>query len=269
MNRVKIIAASLLAVLLLAFSDNFTSAAVQEAMIRVVHASPDAPEVDIYVDNQSIVVGASFKDVTDYLKVPAGSHKVEVYAIGTKGKEKPVISTNVTVEANKAYTLAAINQVAHLELKVAQDDMNVAKGKSKIRIAHFSPDAPAVNVGINHGPTLFKDTTFKQMTNYSEVDAGTYDLTIATSQDNKKILEIPNLNLEANTVYTVLAINKADSLETLLLKDNTAMPSEMPKTGMGGASEDNYNSIVPVLTLLGIGAVAIFVVRRHRGYESE
>ncbi|RBN37593.1 peptidase, partial [Priestia megaterium] len=42
MNRVKIIAASLLAVLLLAFSDNFTSAAVQEAMIRVVHASPDA-----------------------------------------------------------------------------------------------------------------------------------------------------------------------------------------------------------------------------------
>jgi len=102
MNRVKIIAASLLAVLLLAFSDNFTSAAVQEAMIRVVHASPDAPEVDIYVDNQSIVVGASFKDVTDYLKVPAGSHKIEVYAIGTKGKEKPVISTNVTVEANKA-----------------------------------------------------------------------------------------------------------------------------------------------------------------------
>ncbi|MFS3929989.1 peptidase [Priestia aryabhattai] len=268
MKKIKVGIASLMAVLLLAFTGNLASAASNDAMVRVVHASPDAPEVDVYVDGKAAVEGAAFKDATDYLTLPSGEHKVDIYAAGTKGKEEAVISTSLTVEAGKAYTVAAINKVASLELKVLEDDMNVTEGKAKVRVGHFSPDAPAVNVGVVNGPTLFENASFKQVTDYSEVDADTYDLEVTTADGNTKVLDLAGTNLEANTVYTVLAVNTADNLEPIVLKDNTAMPSEMPKTGMGGASEQSNDSLLPVLTLLGIGAVAIFVVRRHKGYEN-
>ncbi|AQX54261.1 DUF4397 domain-containing protein [Priestia flexa] len=268
MKKIKVSITSLMTVLLLAFTGHFASAASNDAMVRVVHASPDVPEVDVYVDGEAAVEGAAFKDATDYLNLSSGEHKVDIYAAGTKGKEEAVVSTNLTVEAGKAYTVAAINKVANLELKVLEDDMNASEGKTKVRVGHFSPDAPAVNVGVANGLTLFENASFKQVTDYTEVDAGTYDLEVTTTDGNTKVLDLTGTNLEANTVYTVLVVNTADSLEPLVLKDNTAMPSEMPKTGMGGASEQSNDSLLPVLTLLGIGAVAIFVVRRHKGYEN-
>ncbi|TYR81219.1 DUF4397 domain-containing protein [Priestia megaterium] len=266
MNNMKIALTSLMFVLLLTFTGNSAAAASQNAMLRVVHASPDTPKVDIYVDGKAVIHSASFKEATDYLNLSAGSHKVEIFSAGTKNA---VISTNLTVEVGKAYTLATINKLAKLELKVLEDDMTVAKGKAKVRAGHFSPDAPAVKIGVVDELTLFENTSFKQVTDYAELDAGTYDLSITAAEGDNKVLDLADMNLEVNTVYTVLAINTADHIEPLVLKDHTAMPSEMPKTGVGGASQQTSDSFLPILTLLGIGAAAIFVVVRHKGYENE
>ena len=48
----------------------------EDAQVRILHASPDAPAVDVYVDGNAAVEGAKFKDATDYLMLPAGPHKV-------------------------------------------------------------------------------------------------------------------------------------------------------------------------------------------------
>ncbi|WP_110112212.1 DUF4397 domain-containing protein [Bacillus sp. CGMCC 1.16541] len=267
MKKIKGLFTSLLAVMVLTFSGSLASAqTAEEAMVRIVHASPDAPAVDVYVNDEAVVEGAAFKAATDYLSVPAGTHKVEIYAAGTKGQEDPVIATDLTVDGGKAYTVAAINQVANLDLKVLEDEMNTTEGKAKVRVGHFSPDAPAVNVGVTDGPTLFENLSFPNVSDYAEVDAGTYDLAVTTAEGNQQVLDLAGTNLEANTVYTVLAVNTADSIEPLVLKDATAMPSEMPKTGMGGASEQS-GSILPVLAFAGMGIVALVVLRRQKGYQ--
>jgi len=43
------------------------ASAADDAMVRIIHASPDAPAVDILVDGEKAVSGAEFKAVTDYL----------------------------------------------------------------------------------------------------------------------------------------------------------------------------------------------------------
>lgn len=58
-----------------AFADNHGS---DEAMVRIAHASPDAPAVDVYVNGDAVVEGAAFKDATDYMNLPAGEHEVEI-----------------------------------------------------------------------------------------------------------------------------------------------------------------------------------------------
>ncbi len=59
-----------------------TPAAGTEAMIRVVHASPDAPAVDIYVNGSKALSNLAFKEVSPWTPLPGGSYDVKVTAAG-------------------------------------------------------------------------------------------------------------------------------------------------------------------------------------------
>ncbi|MFL8938410.1 hypothetical protein ACKA06_16600 [Rossellomorea oryzaecorticis] len=67
-----------------------------------------------------------------------------------------------------------------------------------------------------------------------------------------------------NTVYSLFAINTADSLEVLVLKDYTLMPGSMPETGMGGAAEESSSTALPIVLASAVlgGAALVFAVRR-------
>ena len=55
------------------------------AMVRFVHAAPDAPQVDIKTDaanGTAVFSGAAFKDITDYTTVPPGDYVFVVTAAG-------------------------------------------------------------------------------------------------------------------------------------------------------------------------------------------
>jgi Domain of unknown function (DUF4397) len=237
-------------------------AAGNDAMVRIIHASPDAPAVDVYVDGKAVVEGAEFKAATDYMNLPAGEHKVEIYAAGTMGSEDPVISQSLTVEERMAYTVAAANTLDKLELVVAQDSMEVTEGMTKVRVGHLSPDAPVVDVGLIGGKALFSGAEFKTITDYKELEPGTYDLEVRTPE-GEQVLDLSGTMLEENTVYSVFAINTADQLEVLMLKDYTLMPGSMPETGMGGAAEESTSTLPIILAsaVLG-GAALVFAARR-------
>ena len=162
-----------------------------------------------------------------------------------------------------AYTVAAANTVENLELVVAQDSMDITEGMTKVRVGHLSPDAPTVDVGLVGGDTLFSGAEFKAITDYQELDAGTYDLEIRTPEGDQ-VLDLSGTMLEENTVYSVFAINTADQLEVLVLKDYTLMPGSMPETGMGGAATEPSSTLPMVLAATVLGGAAILFVTRKK-----
>ncbi|SDJ46683.1 DUF4397 domain-containing protein [Salimicrobium halophilum] len=248
-----------------AFADNHGS---DEAMVRIAHASPDAPAVDVYVNGEAVVEGAAFKDATDYLNLPAGDHEVAIYPADANGEGDPVISTTLTIEAGMAYTVAAVGMLENLALEVATDSMEVSDGMTKVRVGHLSPDAPTVDVGLIGGDALFSGASFPAITDYQELEAGTYDLEIRT-EDGTQVLDLSGTTLEANTVYSVFAVNTADNLEAWVLTDYTAMPSEMPQTGMGGAQSGMNTMLMTGLGAMLAGVLlAGFAFNRRRSHQS-
>ncbi|MEW4278593.1 DUF4397 domain-containing protein [Priestia sp. TRN 1309] len=191
----------------------------QNAEVRIVHASPDAPAVDIFVDDKALVEGAKFKDVSNSLPLSAGSHKVEVYEAKTKGTKDSIIEATLVVDGGKSYTVAAVNKAENLELQAFTNNKQGMDGKASLRVAHLSPDAPAVNVGPKGAAPLFKDLSFKSISGYQVVNPGSYDLSVSTA-DGKEILSLPGTNLQSGKNYTVLAVNTADKLGTIVLQDN-------------------------------------------------
>jgi hypothetical protein len=243
-----------------------------DAMIRVVHASPDAPAVDVFLNGQRAISNLKFTEGTTYAAVPAGSYRVQVFPTGTGPSGTAVIDANLPLAGGTAYTVAAVNVVAKIEALVLTDNLAApAAGKAHIRVVHASPDAPAVDVAVKGGPVAFRNAAFKAATAYAPLDAGTYQFEIRPAGTTQAVLTTDPTTLAAGRIYTVFAMGLVgnNTLKAVAFVDNTP---GMPSTG-GGAMADAGRSTFD-LALIGLLAVLVpvaaalilrprFATRRH------
>lgn len=175
-----------------------------KANVMVIHASADAPGVDLLVDNNKVNTQAlTFPNSTGYLAVNAGTRNIKVNASGTS---TTVINADLTLAENKNYSVFAANTLSSIEAVVLEDNLATpAAGKAHVRVVHLSPDAPAVNIGVQGLATnLFTNLAFKSGTAFTPVDAGTYNLEVKLASNNAVVLTIP-ATLAAGKIYTVFA----------------------------------------------------------------
>jgi hypothetical protein len=191
--RVPVLAMAIVATLSLTGcgSDDNTNplAPVTPARVMAVHASPDAPAVDLLVDGAVAGTGLAFPNNTAYLNVPAGT-----------------INADLPVTGGTSYTVFASDVVASIGAVVLTDDLTApASGKAHVRFVHLSPDAPAVDVAVQGGPVLFANKAFKQYTAFTPVDAGTYNLEVRLAGTSTVALPLNGIALQAGKIYTVFA----------------------------------------------------------------
>lgn len=174
------------------------------AKVSVTHASPNAPGVDLLIDNSKVNSAAlNFPSSTGYLDVEAGSRNVKVNASGTT---LTVIDANLTLEEGKNYSVFAVNNLASIEPLVLVDDLtSPATGKAHVRFVHLSPDAPMVDVAVDGGAVVFGNKAFKEYSAFTPLDAGNYDLEVRLAGTNTVALDLPVITLEAGKIYTVFA----------------------------------------------------------------
>ncbi len=174
--------------------------------VRVAHLSPDAPNVDVWVDGSLSFTDVAFGDITTYADLPAGSYLVQVEPAGAGGSGPFVISATLTLESDTDYTVAAINSLAAIEPLVLVDNNTIpAAGDSHVRFVHASPDAPAVDITLADGTVLFGDYEFGEFSPYLPVAATTYDLQVRLAGTSTIVLDLPGVTVENQTVYTVWA----------------------------------------------------------------
>jgi hypothetical protein len=237
-------------------------AAQENAMIRVLHASPDAPAVDIWIDGapNEDLQNVPFGTLSDYLSVPEGTYNVQVFATGTD--MNPVIDANVDVEAGMSYTIAAINEVASIEPKVLVDDPALDYDKALVRIVHFSPDAPAVDIAPDGAEALIPGLAFPDDTGYAALDPGTYDLEVRVAGTDTVALQLDPIDLMGGRAYSVFAIGSAaeqplggNELQVVIALDAEMLPDTAVATD--GATEGIG---MTTFALLAGVAVAAFIV---------
>ncbi|MBS3792966.1 DUF4397 domain-containing protein [Candidatus Bipolaricaulota bacterium] len=218
-NRFSILFVLLLGLVLLAPTVAFADG--HATLVRVAHLSPDAPAVDIWVNDGVVLSDVPYKAVSDYLELPSGSHRIRVTPTGES--EPVVIDATVEFESDKAYTVAATGFLGEDDLQplVLVDDRFTMMNESKIRFVHTSPDAPAVDVGQSDGSVVFGDVAFRESSTYAQLPAGSYDLEVRVAGTMDIALSVPGVMLEEGTNYTVFAIGSLNegTLEALPVVD--------------------------------------------------
>jgi hypothetical protein len=188
------------------------------AKVRIVHASPDAGPVDIYVNGTRILRDFPYKEASDYLSLPAGRYQVDIYPAGNM--VSTVLSRKVTVESGKIYTVAAAGNAAKLKLVILEDHPAVPSGETKIRFVHLSPDAPAVDIAVKNRDVIFPNISFRQASRYLALTPMTVDLEARIAGTSNVALSIPRVQFKADQVYTLLAVGsvaREPELEAIIL----------------------------------------------------
>jgi hypothetical protein len=192
-----------------AFVDNdagngFADFSFASAGVTVIHASPDAPGVDLLLDGA--VVNSSpltFPNNTGYLPVNAGTRNVKVNAAGS---DLTVIDANLGLAANQSYSVFAVNYLSSIEPLVLVDNLATpAPGTAHVRFIHLSPDAPTVDITLADGATVFDDVSFKENTGFTPLAAGSYDLEVRDETGTVTVLALGEIMLETGKIYTVFA----------------------------------------------------------------
>jgi len=195
--------------------------------VRVVHGSPDAPAVDVLVDNKIVLTGVAYKDASGYLPVPAGSRNIKVNATGTA---TTVINANAVINKDAAYTVIATNLVASIEPLVLLDDLSSpAAGNIKVRLVHGAPNVGEVDIYVTApGADLATETPtltavpFKGASGYLEVPAGSYQVRVTPTGTKTVALDTGTLTLAAGQIRTGIAVEAPGGgtpLSALLLAD--------------------------------------------------
>ena len=208
-------------------------AAEGKARVRVIHASPDAPAVDVWVNGAPAFKNAPFKGITPYAELAGGNYDVQVVPAGAT--TPVVIKGTLGFGAGKDYSVIAVGKLANIAPLVLEDNNAIPEnGKAHVRFIHASPDAPAVDIAVKNGPVLFKNVAFKGVGEYLPVAAGTYDLEVRLAGTSTVALSVPGVKLDNQTVYTVFAMGLAGgqpSLTAVLSVDASGMPMTLPVSG--------------------------------------
>ncbi len=202
--------------------------AAANAYVRVLHASPDAPAVEVFVDGAKAVRSLSFPKVTPFLSVPAGSHHLQVFPAGAAYSAMGgVINVTVPFKANIYYTVAAVGQLKSISAKVFSLPAGMNSAKATVRFIHLAPNAPAVDIEAKGAGLIFKDVSFPNRAMAPvTVPTGTYTLLVhPAGADTTTVLMVSGVQFKADHDYTVVAVGLlkgmgAEKLSAVVLDDD-------------------------------------------------
>lgn len=224
------------------------------AKLRFIHASPGTPNVDVGVGGgllfTPVFTNTAYGEASTYLDTPA-IEGVEISARATGSSTDVIAIKPASLPAGTIATAFAIGELggeatAPLAVLLCIDNaehgleteckiVGGAPERARIRVAHLSPDAPAVDVCLTPSGTEYPaepllasfgsraGLTYTQVTSYLELPTGAYDVRIVLASETtcatKAVPDTNGITLTAGLTATVGAIGKLSNFRLGVFAD--------------------------------------------------
>jgi hypothetical protein len=216
-----------------------------DAMLRVAHLSPDAPNVDVAVDGSTVLEDVPYETVSDYMALAVGDHQVTVTPTGG---DEAVFDETVTLEAG-LQTAAAVGEVegesqAFSVALFTEDDTLPESGETSVRAVHAIPDGPAVDVTAGDA-VIADDLAFGEAGDYvaAPSDTAEVELRPESDEDDADPVGTFEVDLTDGAVQTVFATGYLepgdDQPEAGLVVATDAEAESMEGSDMDDSSENS------------------------------
>jgi hypothetical protein len=207
-----LVGAILAAALVLALAVPASAHGGRAARVRAFHDSPDTPAVDLYVNGAKTLSDVTYGTLSDYLQVPRGTDNLQVKVAPSTAGDPAALEADVGL-GRRPTTIAAIGSLTGdggpLQLKVLCDRDTSSRHLTRLRVAHTSPDAPAVDVQARlagRWSRVVRGLAFGETSGYRLLPAGRYRLRIVAAGTNTVVKDLGKVRLRGGTSATAWAV---------------------------------------------------------------
>ena len=195
-----------------------------DARLQVLHASPDAPAVNVFVDGAETLTAVDYKAGSGALAVSRGTYNVRVEAI-IPGGNADVVDADLQLLGGVIYTVAAVGSVADgtfAPLIISQVDSPVTPGSARVFVLHGAEGAPEVDVYVTEpdtelapGVAPLGTFAYTETLGPVEVPAGDYRIRVTGAGDPEQtvIYDSGSLALLGGDDLTITAVTSTQAGE--------------------------------------------------------
>ena len=238
------------------FEDNVTVPAAGKARIRVIHATPSTPSVDVAVKGGAVLFPKlEFGTSSASTEVAAGSYEIEVREAG---KTEALLTKPVTLQAGGIYTIAAVPAANGGPNLRGFIDVAPSAAAAATTAAPVTSAAPVTTVAAAAPTTkaAAAETTAAPTTKAAAAETTAAPTTKAAAAETTADTEAP---ADTEAAADTQAATDTEAATTI------AAPAGGVDTGFGGLTNDK-GSPTPFAVLMVIVAAAVGggLVRRRR-----
>ena len=175
--------------------------------VRAIHNVANGPKVNVDIDGNAVLTNVCYKDISDYLIIPAGDHCV---GIATDKECKQFIANKTfNFVAGSDYTLVVhglATEPASIDILALEDNNNVP---AYVRFIHASAGSPAVDIyeatDVDNPKELFNNISYGNFGNYRSVEAGKANIAVTAHGSEDVVLGPIPVTFCPGNVYTIIA----------------------------------------------------------------
>jgi hypothetical protein len=193
-------------------NDN-SSIPVEYVHTRFINLLPH--EADILLNGQVAIKNIPEYGLSEYFLLPSNAYQLEVVKKGESAK-----SNRHTIEIkNNRFSSYVItgSGVFHYP-----SEQFVPENETKLRVIHLLENAPAFDVRVWHGDTVFPQLEYGNSSEYLGLTPMTLNLELTVAKSKNLLLKLPKLKLKEDEVYTLVIagdVRRQDDVHTLLIRD--------------------------------------------------
>ena len=115
----------------------------------------------------------------------------------------------------------------------------LAEGQARVRVIHASPDAGAIDIGVQGSEdNLFEGVDFRDATDYVVVDAGDYALEVRPGGEDMTVALESNATFEEGVTYDLVAVGRSEDQTLALLTLMAEVPIQTGAVATPEATDD-------------------------------
>ena len=174
------------------------------AHVSIYHASPDAPGLDVFVENTRINQQAiNYSNRINYSRFRTGER---FFRFTPFNGFNTLMETSHTFEADKIYSMFITNTLSNMSTLLVEDKWRTpAAGNASLRSLHLSPDLGEINIRIyKDGGEFTQSGVFEQINEYEEIPSGMYTIQISSPLTGEILISANNVELRDRRIYTLV-----------------------------------------------------------------
>ncbi|MCZ7538544.1 MAG: DUF4397 domain-containing protein [Anaerolineae bacterium] len=190
-----------------------------EAQIRVMHASPDLPPVDVYLDDISLAESLAYRVASAWTTRRAATYQLRLLPAG-EPDAAPLLVKQIALRADEAASLVLLGTQGRLRVTAVAEDLSPTPvNAARLLFVNAAPDTISVRVSTYSGevPNL-RPVPFGAASRPLVYPAGISAFVIETgSADSPREIDLlPERDWQAGVVYAVIITDTPDAPPVVL-----------------------------------------------------